>query len=165
MAYERREVVERDDPYDRTEAIPPVHETEVVERRSTAAVDRHEAVAYDPYANRRIAAEKLVQAIYLIFGLIETLLLIRFVLRALGANPNAGFAQFIYGITGGLVAPFVGLFGSPSYDGSVLELNSLVALIVYALLGWLIAKIVWLLIGESRSAVTTRSSTLDTHVH
>ncbi len=164
MAYERREVVESTDPYDRTEAIPPV-EREVVTRRPAAEVDRREAVAYDPYANRRIAADKLVQAVYLIFGLIETLLLIRFVLRALGANPNAGFAQFIYGITAGLVAPFAGLFGTPSYDGSVLELNSLVALIVYALLGWLIAKIIWILIGESRSAVTTHSSTVDTHVH
>jgi hypothetical protein len=49
---------------------------------------------------------KLMRAIYLIFGLIEALLLIRFVLKALGATAEAGFAQFIYGITGPLVVPW-----------------------------------------------------------
>jgi len=44
-------------------------------------------------------------------GLIETVLLIRFLLKALGANADAGFAQVVYGITGVLVAPFGGLFG------------------------------------------------------
>ena len=77
----------------------------------------------------------------MIFGLIEGLILIRFILKALGANPSAGFAQFIYGITAPLVAPFYGLFGNPSAQGSVLELHSIVALIVYALLAWLILKL------------------------
>jgi hypothetical protein len=86
------------------------------------------------------------------------------VLKALGANPSAGFAQFIYGITGPLVAPFFGLFGNPSSQGSVLELNSIVALIVYALLAWLLAKLVWILVGETRSAVKTRSSEIDSRV-
>jgi len=59
---------------------------------------------------------KLVRAIYLIFGLIEGLILIRFVLKALGANASAGFAQFIYGVTAPLVAPFYGLFGNPAAE-------------------------------------------------
>ena len=127
-----------------------------------AEVDRHEAVAYDPYAGRRAVAWRFVQAIWLVFGVIEGLLAIRFALRALGANASAGFAEFIYGITAPFVAPFVGLFSNPSSSGSVLELNTLVALIAYALLGWLLAKIVWLIVGEERSAVTTRSTSVDT---
>src|ERR671933_974512 len=100
------------------------------------AVDRTAATAYDPYAGRRHAAYRLVQAIYLVFGIVEALIAIRFVLRALGANPDAGFAQLVYGLTAPLVAPFVGLFGSPQAGGSVLELQSIVALVVYALLAW-----------------------------
>src|SRR4051794_40174217 len=69
-----------------------------------ATVDRVHAASYDPYAGRRRSSEKLIQAIYLVFGLIETLLVIRFVLRLLAANPQAGFAQFIYNITAPLVA-------------------------------------------------------------
>jgi hypothetical protein len=93
---------------------------------------------------------------------IEALIAIRLVLRALGASPDGGFAQFIYGLTGPLIAPFVGLFGNPQAGGSVLELHSIIALVVYALLGWLLGKLVWLLVGESRSAVRTTASSVDT---
>jgi YggT family protein len=165
--------------HDRTEVIrttpddePVVREVETTEPervtevttapRPRAEVDRHEAVAYDPYASRRVASWRLVQAIWLIFGVIEGLIVIRFVLRALGANASAGFAEFIYGITAPLVAPFVGLFGNPSTNGSVLELNSIVALIAYFLLAWLLAKVVWLAFGEDRSATTTRSTSIET---
>ena len=140
----------------------------VTEVRSTAGpradMDRVEAVAYDPFESRRLAAYRITQLVYWIFGLIEGLIAIRFVLKALGANPSAGFAQFIYGITGPLVAPFYGLFGNPATQGSVLELNSIVALVVYALLGWLLAKLVWILVGETRSAVKTRSTQIDSRI-
>ncbi|MDQ6857527.1 MAG: YggT family protein [Chloroflexota bacterium] len=89
------------------------------------------------------------------------LLAIRFVLRLLGANAQAGFAQLIYGVTAPLVAPFQGLFGTVQSDASVLESASLVALIVYALVAWLLVKLAWLVFGETRSATatTTRSTT------
>lgn len=152
---EEERVVER--PAERAEV------TEVnVGRRPRAEYDRHEAVAYDPYADRRAVAWRFVQAIWLVFGVIEGLLAIRFALRALGANQSAGFAEFIYGLTAPLVAPFVGLFSSPSSSGSVLELNTIVAMIAYALLAWLLAKIVWLIVGEERSAVRTRTTNIDT---
>src|ERR671933_2533079 len=100
----------------------------VTEVRSTAAprtdMDRVESVAYDPFESRRLAAYRATQLVYWIFGLIEGLIAIRFVLKAFGANPSAGFAEFIYGITNVLVAPFIGLFGNPQSGGSVLELSS-----------------------------------------
>ena len=112
------------------------------------------ATSYDPYAGRRAGStRRLVQAVYLVFGLLETLLLVRFVLRALGANPEAGFAQLIYGVTGLLIAPFIGLFGTPQIaSGQALELHTLIALVVYAALGWFLARTTWLIVGESRYA-------------
>jgi hypothetical protein len=130
--------------------------------RPAAEVDRMETVAYDPFANRRLAAQRVGQLVYWIFGLIEGLILIRFILKALGANSSAGFAEFIYGLTAPLVAPFYGLFGNPSAQGSVLEVHSIVALIVYGLLAWLIARLVWIMAGETRSAVRTHSTHVDT---
>lgn len=127
-----------------------------------AAVDRTATTAYDPYASRRDASYRLMQAVYLVFGVIEALIAIRLVLRLLGANPNAGFSQFIYGVTAPLVAPFAGLFGNPQAGGSVFELHSIVALVVYALVAWLVGKLVWLLVGESRSAVKTASTSVQT---
>jgi len=127
----------------------------------TTGVDRAETVAYDPYANKRMAAYRVTQMVYWIFGIIEGLIAIRIVLKLLGANASAGFAEFIYGITAPLVAPFFGLFGNPATQNSVLELHSVVALIAYALLGWIISRLAWILVGESRSAVQTRSTSVD----
>lgn len=155
MAYERRETVRR---------VPEIEQRETRYEAAEVEHDQVQAVAYDRYQNRRNAAEKLMAAVYMVFGIIIGLLIIRFVLRALGANPQADFAQFIYGITDVFVAPFVGLFGTPQAGAAVLELTTLVALVVYALLAWLVAKIVWLLVGETRSEVRSASTHVDTRV-
>ena len=150
MASEHREVVE------------PTTSDVVTTPAPAAAVDRTGATAYDPFSGRRQAAYRLVQAIYLVFAVIEALIAIRVILRALGANSQAGFAEFVYGLSAPLVAPFAGLFGNPQAGGSVLELHSIVAFIVYALVAWLLGKLVWLLVGETRSAVTTASTSVET---
>jgi len=140
--------------------------TEVVQTPApVAASDRTVATAYDPYANRRAAGLKLVQAVYLVFGIIEALLVIRFILKALGANASAGFAEFVYGITQPLVAPFVGLFGTPaSGGGAVLEPHTLIAIVVYALLAWLVGRGVWIAFGENRSATVADTDTVRTRI-
>jgi hypothetical protein len=125
------------------------------------AAEHLEAVATDPYEPRRAIAYKVQQAIYLLFGILEGLIAIRFILRLLGANPEAGFAAFIYGVTAPFLAAFVGLFGTPQYNGSVLELHSIVAIIFYALLAWALAKLAWLLLGDTRSGVRTHASRVD----
>ncbi len=144
---------------------PPVNRvTEVRNPPPRATYDNADAVAYDPYDGRRMAAYRLTQLIYWVFGLVEGLIAIRLILKALGANPSAGFAQFIYGVTAPLVAPFLNLFNNPTYSNSVLELSSIVALVVYALVAWLLAKLVWILVGETRSAVHTHTTQFDSQV-
>jgi YggT family protein len=152
---ERTEIVE-------TTPAPAQRVTEInTVPRPVADVDRVDAVTYDPYAPKRHTAHRVQHMIWWIFGLIEGLIAIRFVLKALGANPQAGFAEFIYGVTAPLVAPFVGLFGSPQAQGSVLEMQSIVAMIVYALLAWLLARLAWILVGETRSAVHSSATSID----
>jgi hypothetical protein len=144
---------------------PPTRTTEIhTTPAPRASVDHFDAVAYDPYEGRRLVAYRLTQVIYWVFALIEGLIAIRLILKLLGANPSAGFAQFIYGITATLVAPFVGLFSNPTYQNSILELGSIVALIVYALVAWLLVKLVWILVGENRSAIRTHSTQMDSRV-
>ncbi len=135
-------------PYERADVVP-----------SAAAVDQVNATAYDPYAERRRTSHRLVQMIWLLFGIVEGLLAIRFILKLLGANESAGFANFINAATGPFVAPFNNLFGNPATGGSVLELNTIVAMVVYMLVAWLVAKVVWLMAGETRSATRTVANT------
>ncbi|HEV2404434.1 MAG TPA: YggT family protein [Ktedonobacterales bacterium] len=119
------EPVERVDQVDRVEYVRPG------ERVSTTA--RYETLP-PWYRTERI--------IYFILGIIETLLVIRLVLKLLAANPNAGFSNLIYGVTNPLVAPFQGVFPDAGAHSGVLELAALLAIIVYALLAWGIVKLV-----------------------
>jgi hypothetical protein len=88
--------------------------------------------------------------IYVVFAVIDGLIAIRFLLKLLAANPEAGFAQLIYGVTAPLMSPFVGLLGTPAAsNGSQLEVTSLVAIVIYALVGWLLTRLVVLFLNRS----------------
>ena len=76
------------------------------------------------------------QIIWYILGVIETLLLFRFVLKALGANPFSGFAAFIYNITSLFVAPFNGILGTAVAGNSAVEWSTIIAAVVYLCLAW-----------------------------
>lgn len=75
------------------------------------------------------------QIVWYILGLIETLLVFRFILKFLAANPSAGFTKFIYGFTNVFVAPFNNVFRITRVEGSVFEWTTLLAMLVY----WLLA--------------------------
>lgn len=137
------------------------HET--IQAAPSAATDRTQTSITDPYAGRRATSIKVTRTIYLVFGLIEALLAIRFVLKALGANADAGFAQLVYAVTGPLVAPFVGLFGTPQgASGAVLEVHTLIALAIYAIVAWLLVRGAWLVFGEGRSASVASTESVQT---
>jgi uncharacterized protein YggT (Ycf19 family) len=75
------------------------------------------------------------QIVWYILGIIEILLLFRFVFKFLGANPSAGFTSFIYGATYVFAAPFLSVFRITNVDGSIFEWTTLLAMLVY----WIIA--------------------------
>ena len=146
-------------------ATPTTSSTVLSHLAPATATDRTVIAAFDPNAEGRANAAKLRQAIYLVFGVLEGLLLIRFLLRALDANADAGVAQAIYAITGLLVGPFSGLFGTPQLaTGAALEISTLFALIVYAGVGWILARTAWLLSGDARSSSLASLSSQRTRV-
>jgi len=81
------------------------------------------------------------QVVWYILGLIEALLAFRFILKLLGANPNAGFSGFIYGVTFPLAAPFLSVFGITQVQGNILEWTTLLAMLVYLFVAWGIVKL------------------------
>lgn len=103
--------------------------------RTTEIVDRPDA---DRAANQTVAA----RVVWYIAGVLLTLLAFRFVLALLGANQANGFANFIYSVSHPFVAPFFSLFGyNLSYGVSHVETYTLVAMAVYALVAYGIAKL------------------------
>jgi len=91
------------------------------------------------------AAERAAMITYLILGVVEALLITRVILKLLAANPSSSFVRFVYNISALLVAPFQGIFPSPATQNSVLELSSLVAIAVYALIAWGIVRLIAIL--------------------
>jgi len=82
------------------------------------------------------------QLVYLLFAVIDGLLLIRLVLKLLGANPHAAFASWVYGFTDFFMVPFRNLLPAIGNEHSVLEVSVLIAILVYALLGWALERFV-----------------------
>ncbi|MGI9027527.1 MAG: YggT family protein [Candidatus Saccharimonadales bacterium] len=92
----------------------------------------------DPEDNN--VAERLI---YIIGGTLLVLLAVRVLLSLLGANRANGFADFIYTVTYPFAAPFFGLFGyQVQYGVSRLEVETIVAILVYAGIMALIARLV-----------------------
>jgi len=62
------------------------------------------------------------------------ILTLAFILQLLGANPSAGFVEFIYRSAARTMAPFRGMFEPTPLNGdSVLDTSILFAMIIYAL--------------------------------
>jgi TctA family transporter len=128
MTYERR-VVTRNDPGYVTPAgtVAPVGTGEVVEQTTVAPS----------------GGELLRRVVTLIFGIIQTLIVLRIVLLLLNARESNDIVQFILNASQPFVAPFMGIFNVPDAlqsSGSVLDIAAIAALV-----GWTIleAIVLW----------------------
>ncbi len=97
---------------------------------------------HDGVAEREHKSNVAERVVWFIAGILLVLLGLRFLFALLGANPDSGIATFIYGVTDPFVTPFFNLF---SYDvvtagASRVEVFTLVAMLIYALVAWGIAK-------------------------
>lgn len=138
-------------------------------------VDRYEEVEIDnegPYRSRREAvvdvgqertegARRFVNIVWLLVVLVEILIGIRIVLRLIAANPANTFAAFIYNITDILLLPFLTIAGSPGAEGIVLDIPAIIGALVYALFGWLLTRLLWVLLKPSRHRAVRRVDEID----
>lgn len=71
-----------------------------------------------------------------IVGAIDILIAARFLGKLFGASSHSAFVNFIYQVSAPLVAPFTGIFGDTGSKTNTFETASLVAIVVYAVIGW-----------------------------
>jgi hypothetical protein len=96
---------------------------------------------------RRVTITRLVLVTTV---LVELALVIRLAMKLIGV-------ESVYAITDPLVFPFMWISTNSSVKGSVLEIPTLVAMLAYALLGWMIGRII-LRIFEKRRLERPRGS-------
>jgi hypothetical protein len=135
-----------------------------IENKTTEVI----STQHEPEREQRIFSFKVTQLIWLLLGILEALIAMRIVLKLIGANPESPIVALIYGFTYLFLFPFEGLIGSPAGGSMVLELSSMFAMVVYALIAWAIERIVWLLfyrpqsgpvVGSTQTSTSERNNT------
>jgi len=141
----------------------PNHEV-AVDRREETVVTQQPGYAATEQVTRDVAAERrqsfalVLQIVWGILALLEILLGLRFMLKLIAANPDAGFAAFVYGITAPFLAPFEALVGTPASGGMVLEVTTLIAMGVYALIFWGVVYVIRIVADRPSARTVSRST-------
>ena len=135
-----------------------------VDLREETIVTQHpgytstEQVVTDVAAERRMGWSQFSRIMWSMLAFLEILLASRILLRLIAANPNSGFTMLIYGITGLFVFPFNGMVATPTFDGSSLEVTTLIAMIVYGLVFWGIAFVFRMFLERTSASTFTRTT-------
>ncbi|GAC1616616.1 MAG: hypothetical protein NVS4B7_09050 [Ktedonobacteraceae bacterium] len=122
-----------------------------VESRAEVFEDKNQSRANIRYWITRIT--------YFVLGVLEIILVLRFIFRLLGANEDNAFITFLYNLSHVFVVAFNGIFNDQALGRRVLELSTLVAMLVYALLAWGIVSLARVLFAPT---LTSRQSTTTT---
>ncbi|MBI5828814.1 MAG: YggT family protein [Chloroflexi bacterium] len=133
----------------------PIDRREEVRVSQGAGVERQARVVEDVLAKRRLILGRIIQLVWLMASTLEALIALRFVLKLIAANPDNTFARLVYDLTAVFLWPFFGLTITPSVEGIVLEIHSLIAMVVYALLAWFVVQLIWLIFYRTSARTVT----------
>ncbi|MDP9245904.1 MAG: YggT family protein [Chloroflexota bacterium] len=125
---------------DRVERVERVREPAYVAPASQVNVNA------SPYA----PVWTVTRVITLLFTVLEIVLLIRFILKLLGANPQQALVSGLYGITEPLVRPFQGIWPQTNTP-TVIDVPALLAIVFLFLIAALVVALVRAISG-SRTA-------------
>lgn len=107
---------------------------------------------------------KGTQIIWYILTIVEVILLLRFALKLLGANPNAEFTNFVYSLSLTFVAPFQAVFQNSAMQGNVFEWTTLLAMLVYYIIALILVQLLVMgkpvSEGEAESKLGAQDNTL-----
>ena len=136
--------------------VDRVEETVVTQQ---PGYEETEQVIHDVAAERRLSFFQAQRTVWTILTVLEVFLGLRFFLKWIAANPDSGFAVFLYGLTDLILAPFAGLVGNPTNGDSIFEVTTLHAMAIYALLFWVVLRVLMLTAYRpSASAITVTRS-------
>ena len=85
---------------------------------------------------------KLIQSLFTFtMGLVEMILVFRFILKLLGASQLAPMVNWVYQTSQPLLRPFLFAFPQPAVQGFVLEFTTLFAIFAYAVIGYVVQEV------------------------
>ncbi|QBD76409.1 YggT family protein [Ktedonosporobacter rubrisoli] len=135
---------------------PPGYDNPNYPPAGSNQIERREEVYDDPQLRLATIRYWTSAIIYFLLTVLEIILILRFVFRLLGANQSNEFIHALYDVSYVFTAPFNGIFGEPAVQAHVFELSTLIAMLIYALIGWGLVSLARVLLGPS---LTNRRST------
>jgi len=126
-----------------------VEEYEVVHTHPNGEIEHREKIVENIGSAQRQNVQRVEQFIWLVFGVLEVMLGLRFFLLLIAANPANPFTRLVYTFTDLFMLPFSGMVRTPSAGGMVLEIPAVIAMIIYALLAWTLTSLVRILFTRS----------------
>ena len=139
------------------EVLVPVDRREETVTTQQPGYAATEQVTRDVAAERQLNLFQVKRIVWTVLTILEIFLGLRFLLKLIAANPDSGFAAFMYGITGVILAPFAGLVGNPTSGETIFEVTTLLAMAIYALFFWIVLRVVALAAYRSSATTVTRS--------
>ena len=135
-----------------------------VDHRKKVVVEQHGDSVHEEHVVRDLNLEyretvyKITQLVWLFFGGLEALIGMRVILMLIGANPGSGFTAFVYQLTQLFLWPFQSIIANPTIQNFTLEMTSIIAMLVYAFIGWIFVRLIWVVFHHTP---TTRVTTYD----
>lgn len=129
---------------DQTMATHVQHVRRLHEGRAVAPPESTRTIEDESYTKAVEDSPSVIAArtVWFVAGAILVLLAFRFVLILAGANQGSGFVNFVYDVSYPFAAPFFGIFGYHlNYGISRVELSTLVAMAVYAVVAYGIERL------------------------
>jgi|SRR5687768_9397873 hypothetical protein len=102
------------------------------------------------FVMREETLRRITGLIQLAFGVLNSFIGLRFLLKLMAANPANPFADLIYSITTPFLWMFEGLTRTPAFEGIEIEFFSLIAIAVYSLIAWVIIQLLWILFARMK---------------
>jgi uncharacterized protein YggT (Ycf19 family) len=122
---------------------------EKVQIISDGDFEQRRRVVEHSQSGRNVFISRLNQVIWILASAMVALIGFRFALMLANADPTQGFANFVYVLTAPLVYPFQGIFVNPvTSSGSVIEVTSLLAIVVYLMATGLLTALIRVLFAE-----------------
>ena len=120
-------------------------------------VERHQAMNLDEQkrgiaaANQNSTVARIVNIVYFLLSALELLLGVRVVLHLVSVNPENSFASLIDRLSEPFVALFTSLLQNPTFgETGVLEVTTIIAMVVWAIVVGLMGRFIWLALSRSR---------------
>ena len=131
--------------------VGPEDRREKVVLRQQEGFEHQEKIVEDKGLERQLMTDRITRFIYLAFGILESLIALRVILKLIDANPANTFARLLYAVTDLFLKPFASLVTNPASGGLVFEITSLIAMIVFAMICWAIVQLVRLILYRTKT--------------